>query len=1254
MKLSVNQNISSIFAPAFKDQSIEETELNIFIDEFKRLYERLNSKESEENQKNIIADFLKDVYFKPNYEVNTKGRIDLAIHNGKSAKDSVGVIIEAKKPSNKSEMVTTEKPNVKAFQEVLLYYLDERIKCGNLEIKNLIITNISDWFIIDAQDFEKIITKEIIKSYKSFTDGALVNENNVIFYNEIAKNFFDKCTTELPCVKFNLEIINKLINSTDAKDIEELTNYYKILSPQHLLKLRFANDSNKLNNDFYNELLHIIGLKETTDGGKKIIDRKSEKDRNDGSLIENTITILKNRNKLQNVANLEQFGETEEKQLFSVGLELCITWLNRILFLKLLEGQLIKYNGDREKFSFLNSDKIKDYDELDELFFEVLAIKTEDRPTEITKKFGNIPYLNSSLFEPTELEQKVLEINGIKDRHELPLYENTVLKEGANRKKGTLLSLKYLFDFLDAYDFASDNKQKIQKERKTIINASVLGLIFEKINGYKDGSFYTPGFITEYMCRETLRKAVIQKFNETNKWQCKSWSELKREVVNLKVEDANKTINEVRICDPAVGSGHFLVSALNEMISIKYDLQIFEHDENGPFRGLTIKIENDELVTRLNGELFQYNYKDENSQRIQETLFKEKRTVIENCLFGVDINPKSVMICQLRLWVELLKNAYYIKDNKKTKQDFLELQTLPNIDINIKTGNSLISRFKVRDDVFENVPNFKKKLSDYSYWVNQYKDTNDKKLKAQLFKQINEFKNEFKKRNPALVKIEKSISDKYYEIYNKYQTDKLFGNELTEKQLKEKEKTEAELNKLIETKNAILIDTIYNDALEWRFEFPEVLNEDGKFIGFDAVIGNPPYFSLSTLNKNILQHLSFSNYKTFSKGSDIYCLFYERGIDILKPSYYISYITSNRFCTTNYGIDLRKYLSEKNIECAINFNDVNVFESANVGSLIAIIKNETPNDVDINTLVYKDQTLNQSIPDIITSSSKNIAKQYFKDDQWNFDDNNIQVIKNKIVSKGIPFIKWKNIAINRGITTGCNHVFIVSEEIRNSIVSQDPKSAEIILPVLKGANIKRYNILRPKEYLIFTYTNINIEDYKGVHEYLQQHKEELEEVYEAKHGQKKWYELRKCAYYDNFFKSKLVWTRLSNQNAFAISINDEFTVDSSSFAVTEDAEYLMSILNSKVVFFYFKLGSVIWGKDGIKWFGSHFDNIPIPLISKSQQEPLIKLVKQIIEQKLKNPESSSLELENEIDELVYKLYDLTFEEIEIIKESTRK
>ena len=287
---------------------------------------------------------------------------------------------------------------------------------------------------------------------------------------------------------------------------------------------------------------------------------------------------------------------------------------------------------------------------------------------------------------------------------------------------------------------------------------------------------------------------------------------------------------------------------------------------------------------------------------------------------------------------------------------------------------------------------------------------------------------------------------------------------------------------------------------------------------------------------------------------------------------------------------------------------------------------------------------------LMKEKSKMLSKNYFSENQWSFDTNDIQKIKSKIESKGIPFAKWKDISINRGVTTGLNKVFIISEDTRNQILQEDPLSAEIIKPVLKGANIKRYSILKPKQYLVYTYTDIDIEKYTGVFNYLTKYKSELEEVYEAKNNQKKWFELRKCSYYDKFFQKKLVWTRLSNVNAFAISTNSELTVDSSSFAVTKDAEFLSAILNSKVVLFYFKLGSVIWGKDGIKWFGNYFDNIPIPVISEENQKPLIELVNKILVIKNENQNNDTSALEKEIDDLVYKLYELTDEEIEIVEQ----
>jgi adenine-specific DNA-methyltransferase len=681
------------------------------------------------------------------------------------------------------------------------------------------------------------------------------------------------------------------------------------------------------------------------------------------------------------------------------------------------------------------------------------------------------------------------------------------------------------------------------------------------------------------------------------------------------------------------------------MLSVKNDLNILQDKDGKRLRGYRIEVINDELVvTDEDGDLFEYNPLNKESQRIQETLFNEKQTIIENCLFGVDINPNSVKICRLRLWIELLKNAFYKTPN--------ELETLPNIDINIKCGNSLVSRFSVDTDLKEIMKKSKWSIDGYKKAVDTYRNAESKDQKREMEKLINDIKSDFKSDITSNDPKVKRLYNLNGEITKLTTQQSLFEPDKKEKVLIDKQ-----VQKLIEESKKINIEIeeiksnkIYENAFEWRFEFPEVLNEQGDFTGFDVVIGNPPYFPLSTMNNELQNYFIKSNYQTFSKGSDIYCLFYELGINILKPNSPICYITSNRFCFTNYGIELRKYISSKNIIKMINFNDVNVFENANVGSLILLLDRSLPSEEEIQLFDFKETSIDMPVDILMKEKSKMLSKNYFSENQWSFDTNDIQKIKSKIESKGIPFAKWKDISINRGVTTGLNKVFIISEDTRNQILQEDPLSAEIIKPVLKGANIKRYSILKPKQYLVYTYTDIDIEKYTGVFNYLTKYKSELEEVYEAKNNQKKWFELRKCSYYDKFFQKKLVWTRLSNVNAFAISTNSELTVDSSSFAVTKDAEFLSAILNSKVVLFYFKLGSVIWGKDGIKWFGNYFDNIPIPVISEENQKPLIELVNKILVIKNENQNNDTSALEKEIDDLVYKLYELTDEEIEIVEQ----
>jgi adenine-specific DNA-methyltransferase len=579
----MNQNIISplkALNKAYRKAKPAKIDFERFIDNLRRLLNSVNGAESEEFHKNLISDLLKNTWYSPNHFINTRDRTDLVIHNGKDSKSTVGVIIETKKPGNKSEMLQPDKLNTKAFQELLLYYLRERITYKNLEIKQVIATNVFEWFIFDGQNFEKQFAqdKSLVKKFTDFEEGRLGGKTTDFFYKEIAAPAIEEKLKEIPFTYFNLIDYQKIIDIQGIYD-KKLIALFKIFSPEHLLKLPFANDSNSLNREFYAELLHIIGLAEKKEGSKKVIERKESAFRDGGSLIENAISQIESLNLLNRIENPAQFGDSTEERLFSTGLELSITWINRILFLKLLEAQLIHYHRGDKSYLFLNKAVIKNYDDLNHLFFSVLARKPDERTADVKAIFSKVPFLNSSLFEPSDIEKQTLFIKNLRDERKLPIYSRTVLKDSnGKRLSGKINSLDYLFAFLNAYDFSSEGSEEIQEENKALISASVLGLIFEKINGYKDGSFFTPGFITMYMCRETLRHAVIQKFNEAKGWNCSNFDELYNNITDR--AEANEIINSLKICDPAVGSGHFLVSALNEIIAIKGDLEILT-DKNG-------------------------------------------------------------------------------------------------------------------------------------------------------------------------------------------------------------------------------------------------------------------------------------------------------------------------------------------------------------------------------------------------------------------------------------------------------------------------------------------------------------------------------------------------------------------------------------------------------------------------------------------------------------------------------------------------
>ncbi|MBP5406486.1 Eco57I restriction-modification methylase domain-containing protein [bacterium] len=962
--------------PAFFRQPVPQNEIERLNKALSVYLSSGKQDESEEFHKNLIKKFLEETFYSPDYAVNTNGREDLVIFGGNTANSKPAVIIEAKSPSNTAEMFSETNFNCKALQECVYYFLQENLKFQNNEIKHIIITNYYDFYIFDAKDFARFFlvkTNPIVEQFKKFEAGQLSDTKTAYFYENCAKPAINKWIENENIVVTKVTPAEFYRHSERSE--ESLIPLYKIFSPEHLLGKPFANDSNSLDKNFYEELLHIVGLEEVKESGKKVIRRKKEADRDGASLLESAIYQLEEE-------NLDENGRYE------VALRLAINWINRLIFLKLVESQQLAYRKGDEKYRFLTTELVPDFDSLNILFFKVLGRRPEARDSEVREKFRFVPYLNSSLFEPS-VEEKLLQIRGIMNKS-MKLFPRTVLKDKKGRRMtGKMDNLAYIFRFLDSYNFSSETESGITQDTKTLINASVLGLIFEKINGYKDGSFFTPGFITEYMAKETVERTVIQKFNNFKGWKCETLEELADKIDDR--AEANEIINSIRIYDPAVGSGHFLVSVLNRLLFIKSYLDIL-FDKNGRRirrSDWALELENDEIsILDDEGNPFVYSINPER-QRVQEAIFNEKRTIIENCLFGVDINPASVYICRLRLWIELLKNAYYTEES-----GFTQLETLPNIDINIKCGNSLVSRYSIKTGgsiLSEGNPDTRKLIRQYREAVAAYKNENNKENKRKVDNLIQSIKRQIH----GIVQL-------------------VFFDE--------------ELNK------KILDDDIYADSLEWMIEFPEVLADTGKFLGFDAVIGNPPYISANNIKNSSLKDFFKLRYKTARKMFDLYSLFTELSSWLLKPNGSFSFIFSNSWLGIQSFLPFRKFLAEDvSVTHLVKLPD-KVFDNATVKTIICSYQNKKPNIDD------EIEIRNCDKDEVFSSKCKLSYKKILSTHGYNFTfEQNIDLSKVQTVKLG------SIMKASCGIKSANDKKFILNE-----------KRDEDCYPIIRGRNLRRW------------------------------------------------------------------------------------------------------------------------------------------------------------------------------------------------------
>ncbi|QTO98240.1 class I SAM-dependent DNA methyltransferase [Helicobacter pylori] len=1263
-----------------------ETAFNAFLE--------TNQQENENHHNDAFNDLLKSVF---KYKVKPTKKIDSAILN---ENNEVEVIIEFKALKNPNEFIKKGDLNVKAFHESLLYYLTER-KEGNNNLKHLILATIKELYIIDANEFEVFNKdKEIKNAFKNCHD----RKGN----DPRTKAFYDACQKRL----------NELDRSLKYHHIplkkENLALIYQALSPNFLLKIPKYSDANTLNKDFYEELLYILGLEEQNDKGKILI--KPSRTKNSLS-----------------AALKEKYTDLDDEEVMA----LLIAWNNRILFLRLLESLLISFKHFEKPF--LTTENFTDFNALNTLFFKVLAKKNSERLPEIKedKILEKIPYLNSSLFDQTPLESKGYEIK-LLDNKKLEIYKNSVLKKHENyQEKKELPLLEYFFAFLRLYKFTTtpkDIKDNTDTSESRLINPSVLGLVFEKLNGYKEGSFYTPSFITSYMCKESITPIVLDKFNATYQWDCENLKALREKIdrnfSNEKTKEYLNTLLTLSVCDPAVGSGHFLVSALNEMVWIAYELgliaSLYRHE---------LRLENDEIIIHTpEDKVFKYTIphsENDPHHHIQKELFELKKDIIENCLFGVDINPNSCEITKLRLWIELLKYSYYIFEEGKNTNN---LETLPNIDINIKCANSLISRFALKDKALlktEKNKNLEYYIAEYKELVKIYKDPKilesltrpikdsnavRKYAKERLYQELAQNPNkDFKKAlNDRIEKIKeafkltleppqkelkfKKFLKEHLELYGKSILEEANDNGLELEALALEKKMAHEglfhdytpYPKLDKTDKVVGLEhfnryvlTSYKDlqdeneryanALEWRFEFPEVLDDEGNFLGFDCIIGNPPYIRQEHIKD--LKPLLEKQYQDFyNSTADIYTYFFALAFNLLKEKGFNAFITSNKYARAKYGAKLRELLLKKTtLVSYMELNALKVFESAAVDtSIIHFIKQPPLKE---SVFKYYEPTENDK-ENLKSTPHLSMKQNALQTESFIFANTTLLDLRDKMENIGTPLKDW-GIQINYGIKTGCNEAFIIPTEKRDEILkncddaqkdekgmSERERTIELIKPILRGKDIKRYSYEWADLWVINThngYTSafkskippIDIEKYPALKAHLDSHHDAI--VTRCDQGDTP-YHLRNCMYLEDFEKEKIVYPETS-QGAYFVYEKQRNILEKTAFMIVSDAynlKLLTALLNSKLITFYFKnfCGGCILGKSGYQYNKHALEKIPIPQITTKNQELARKITdcaERILKSKAKDPKANTQELEKEIDALVYQLYHLTDEEIKTIE-----
>jgi len=855
---------------------------------------------------------------------------------------------------------------------------------------------------------------------------------------------------------------------------------------------------------------------------------------------------------------------------------------------------------EKHKIEDKNNKKTFFEDYLEPLFYNNFS---EDRgEKQYSAEFNcRLPFLNGGLFDP---------------------YGDYNWKETTFNLDDSLFSNDKdngILDIFDRYNFTINENDNYETE--VAVDPEMLGKVFENLLEVSDrkskGAFYTPREIVRYMTNESIMNYLLSHLEEKGiskedleylfnlgeftkeydeqifeKDYLTDKKELKKGIFGMPSniishsKEIDELLRKVKIADPACGSGAFPLGILNEIVRARNILTFYIN---------MIEVFKDKDEKNYWSRL--------DKKQKSRTPYKLKLYAIQNSLYGVDIEPSAIDITKLRLWLSILVDS--------TNND---VRPLPNLDFNFMIGNSLI-------DEFAGMKLFDETLLD------------DKVLEKKL-KKIK------KAENMKLFRgIEEEQQDILKEIFVK---QSLFFNENNSNKKKELkndiEELENNLIKLTLTENGNhkKLEEIEKGRKErrkpyflWKLEFAKVFKENG---GFDIVIGNPPYIRYEKIKSD--REIYEKNYKCFFSSVDIYILFYELGYNLLKKNGTLVYITSNKWMKAKYGIEFRKFLLEKTkIKILIDLEE-NIFESASVDTSIILFEK----------YIEKNYILNVSTK---VGEYIRISINQFSTDLFFILPPIVNNLKNKIEKKG-ELLKDKKYKIRRGILTGCNEGFIIDKDLYKKF-QKNKQNLKIIFPVLKGKDIEKYKINFEKIYILATKNDLDIEkEFPEIYDYLNKKNKELKDALVKRYDKgKHWTNLRNCAYYEEFFKEKIVYPEFSSSSSFSWESGEYFNLDTTWFISGEVNKALLGILNSKLIWFYLKIISVQLGKNAVRMKKIYLDKLPIISLTKKEERDIEIIVDEIIELKKLNKDTQ--DLEEKIDEMVYDLYGLTEDEKELIR-----